>query len=214
MEEVLDFYNTPAEEGVVRLAFDERPCQLVADKVEPLPQQVGKSKRIDSEYERNGHCNVLLAYNVDQGQRYVEISKCRKKADFARFWDHLVATEFENVKRIDLLVDNLNTHEASSFYENLDLQRADELRCKINFIYTPKKGSWLNVSELEFAALSKQCLAGRRIGTLQQLEQEVMAWAQQRNDQTITINWSFTKAKARKTFTRQYNDLLKNKSTN
>lgn len=211
---MLDFYHAEPEPGVVRLAFDERPCQLVGDKVEPLPMEEGKSKRIDSEYERNGTCNVLLAYNLDEGQRYVETSKCRKKADFARFWDQLVTQEFESVKRIDLLLDNLNTHEASSFYEHLEIQRADELRRKINFIYTPKKGSWLNVSEIEFAALAKQCLAGRRIATLEQLEQEVQAWAEQRNTKALTIHWSFTKAKARKTFKRQYNDLLKNKSIN
>ncbi len=113
IKEVLDFYNREPEEGVVRLAFDERPCQLVADKIEPLPIETGKPKRTDSEYERKGTCNILLAYNVDEGQRYLQTSKTRKKADFARFWDDLVAAHFSDAKRIDLLVDNLNTHEAT-----------------------------------------------------------------------------------------------------
>lgn len=209
MEGVLDFYNEEPEPGVVRLAFDERPCQLVANKVAPLAMEKGKSKRIDSEYERKGHCNILLAYDVDKGHRYLETSHCRKKKDFARFWDELVGNHFESVKRIDLLVDNLNTHNASSFYENLPVSRADVLRRKINFIYTPKKGSWLNVSEIEFAALSTQCLKGRRIGTLEDLDQQAQAWAQQRNEKAVTINWSFTKEKARQTFKRQYNEVLK-----
>lgn len=214
MEGALDFYARKPEPGVVRLAFDERPCQLVADKVEPLPVEKGKPKRTGSEYERKGTCNILLAYNVDEGQRYLETSKTRKKADFARFWDNLVATHFSDVERIDLLVDNLNTHEASSFYEHLDVDRADELRRKINFIYTPKKGSWLNVSEIEFAALSKQCLDGRRIPSLEKLDEEAQAWGKDRNTKEVKIKWSFTKDKARKTFKRQYNELLKNKSIN
>lgn len=214
MEEVLDFYNTAAQPGVIRLAFDERPCQLVADIVEPLPLEVGKPKRTDSEYKREGTCNILLAYDLARGQRYLATSKHRKKADFARFWDQLVATHFEEVERIDLLVDNLNTHEASSFYEHLPVQRADELRRKINFIYTPKKGSWLNVSEIEFAALCKQCLEGRRIASLEELDEQAQAWAKQRNAKAATIKWSFTKAKARETFKRQYDNLLKNKSIN
>lgn len=209
MEGVLDFYNKEVESGVVRLAFDERPCQLLANKIEPLPMESGKSKRIDSEYEKKGTCNVLLAYNVDQGQRYLEISKTRKKSDFARFWDNLVSQNFEDVKRIDLLVDNLNTHDASSFYEHLDVQRADELRRKINFIYTPKKGSWLNVSEIEFSALSKQCLDGRRIPTMEKLETEALAWCESRNSKGVKINWTFTKAIAREKFKRHYKNIIK-----
>lgn len=214
MEAVLDFYNREVEPGVVRLAFDERPCQLLGDIVEPLAMKPGKAKRTDSEYEKKGTCNILLAYNIDAGKRYLEVSKCRKKADFARFWDNLVATEFEQVKRIDVLLDNLNTHEASSFYEHLPVQKADELRRKINFIYTPKKGSWLNVSEIEFAALCKQCLEGRRIGTLEQLDEQAQAWSNSRNAKGIVIKWTFTKGQARKKFKRQYNELLKNKSIN
>ena len=209
MEGALDFYNAEAEPGVIRLAFDERPCQLLGDIVQPLAMKPGKAKRIDSEYEKNGTCNILLAYNLDKGQRYLETSKCRKKADFARFWDHLVTIEFEQAKRIDVLLDNLNTHDASSFYEHLPVQRADELRRKINFIYTPKKGSWLNVSEIEFAALCKQCLEGRRIASLEQLDEEAQAWCRSRNTKGITIKWTFTKGQARKKFKRQYNDLLK-----
>ena len=130
MEGILDFYNTEPEVGVVRLAFDERPTQLVGEVVQPLPMEKGKSKRVDSEYSRNGTCNILLAYNIDEGRRYIKTTKTRKKADFAQYWDEVEATYLSHYRRIDLVVDNLNTHEASSFYEHLDVERADELRRK------------------------------------------------------------------------------------
>lgn len=214
MEAILDFYNTDPEPGVVRLAFDERPTQLVGDVVEPLPMEKGKSKRVDSEYKRNGTCNILLAYNLDEGQRHVKTTKTRTKADFAQYWDEMEATHFSHYKRIDLVLDNLNTHEASSFYEHLTVERADELRRKIRFIYTPKKGSWLNVSEMEFAAFSKQCLAGRRIGSLEEMAQQTQAWCRRRNQEGVKVNWTFTKTKARDKLERHDNKLLENKSIN
>ena len=214
MEAVLDFYNREPEPGVVRLAFDERPTQLIAGTKEALPMECAKSKRIDAEYERNGTCNLLLVYNIDKGQRHVKTTKQRKKVDFAEFWDEMECEHFAIYERIDVVLDNLNTHEASSFYENLKVERADELRRKINFIYTPKKGSWLNVSEMEFAAFSKQCLAGRRIGDFDQMKSEAQAWCEQRNQEQIKIAWTFTKKKARKKFKRHYDKLLEKKSIN
>jgi hypothetical protein len=214
MEAILDFYNTAPEPGVVRLAFDERPTQLIADVVAPLPMEKGKSKRMDSEYKRNGTCNILLAYQLDQGQRYVKTTKTRTKADFAQYWDEMEAIHFSHYQRIDVVLDNLNTHEASSFYEHLRVERADELRRKIRFIYTPKKGSWLNVSEMEFAAFSKQCLAGRRIGSLEEMTEQAEAWCQRRNQEEVKVNWTFTKARAREKLKRSYDKLLENKSIN
>lgn len=210
METVLDFYNTPAEAGVVRLSFDERPCQLLADKVEALPAQKAKRKKVDHEYERCGTCNILLAYDMDQGQRYLETRKQRTKADFAHFWAHLALVTLAFAKRIDVVLDNLNTHNYGSFYEHLPLVIAEQLRKKIRFIYTPKHGSWLNLSEIEFAALAGQCLQGRRIPSLEELDQQAQTWAAARNAKSTTIYWSFTTAKAREKFQRHYDNLLKN----
>ena len=214
MESVLDFYNTEAEPGVVRLAFDERPTQLLGEVADALPMQEGKSKRVDYEYARAGTCNILLTYNIDQGWRHVKTTQTRTKADFAQYWNEVEATYFSHFKRIEVVLDNLNTHDASSFYEHLDVERADQLRRKIRFIYTPKKGSWLNVSEMEFAAFSKQCLAKRRISTLEQMDQQVQAWSQRRNQEGVKINWTFTKKQAREKLERHYNKLLENKSAN
>jgi len=208
METVLDFYNTPAEEGVVRLSFDERPCQLLADKVEALPTQKGKSKKIDHEYERCGVSNILLAYDMDRGERYLETRAQRTKADFAHFWARLALVILAFARRIDVVLDNLNTHNYGSFYEHLPLEIAEQLRKKIRFIYTPIHGSWLNLSEIEFAALAGQCLEGRRIPTLEILDQEAQAWAKDRNAEGIKIYWSFTTAKAREKFQRHYDNLL------
>lgn len=210
MEIVLDFYNTPPEEGVVRLSFDERPCQLLADKVEPLPAGTGKTKKVDHEYERCGVSNILLAYDMDRGQRYVEASSRRTKADFARFWENLALVILACFRRIDVVLDNLNTHNYGSFYEHLPLEVAEQLRKKIRFIYTPKHGSWLNLSEIEFAALAGQCLEGRRISTTEALDKEAQSWAAARNTKGTKIYWSFTTAKAREKFQRHYDNLLKN----
>lgn len=210
MEIVLDFYNTLPEEGVVRLSFDERPCQLLADKVEALPTQVGKTKKVDHEYERCGVSNILLAYDMDQGQRYLEARAQRTKADFARFWENLALVVLACARRIDVVLDNLNTHNYGSFYEHLPLEVAEQLRKKIRFVYTPKHGSWLNLSEIEFAALARQCLEGRRISTTEALDKEARAWAASRNAKGTKIYWSFTTAKARAKFQRHYDNLLKN----
>lgn len=210
METVLDFYNAPAEEGVVRLTFDERPCQLLADTVEALPPQKGKRKKVDHEYKRCGVSNILLAYDMDRGQRYLETRRQRTKADFAHFWAHLALAVFAFARRIDVVLDNLNTHDYGSFYEHLPLEIAEQLRKKIRFIYTPKHGSWLNLTEIEFAALAGQCLDGRRIPSLEELDKEAQAWAAARNIKETMIYWSFTTAKAREKFQRHYDKLLKN----
>lgn len=210
METVLDFYNAPAEEGVVRLTFDERPCQLLADTVEALPPQKGKRKKVDHEYKRCGVSNILLAYDMDRGQRYLETRKQRTKADFAHFWANLALVSFAVARRIDVVLDNLNTHDYGSFYEHLPLEIAEQLRRKIRFIYTPKHGSWLNLTEIEFAALARQCLDGRRIPSLEELDKEAQTWAAARNVKGTMIYWSFTTAKAREKFQRHYDKLLKN----
>jgi len=210
MEIVLDFYNTPPEEGVVRLSFDERPCQLLADTVQAIPAQIGKTKKVDHEYERCGVSNILLAYDMDRGHRYVEARKQRTKADFAHFWAKLALEVLPFALRIDIVLDNLNTHNYGSFYEHLPLDIAEQLRKKIRFVYTPKHGSWLNLAEIEFAALSQQCLDGRRISTTEKLGREAQSWAIARNAKATKIYWSFTTAKARDKFQRHYDNLLKN----
>lgn len=203
MEAVLDFYAQPTDPQNPRLCFDERPCQLLADVLAPLPVQPGKVAKEDSEYARKGTAVVLLAYDLDSDQRYVQVRQRRTKQDYAEFMQDLRLLHYPNAQQIHVLQDNLNTHQAGSFYERFDAVRAHELANHFVFHYTPKHASWLNMAEIEFAALSKQCI-DRRIGDLAMLEKEVVAWADTRNREAVKINWLFDTTQARKKLKRHY----------
>ncbi len=203
MEEVLEIYDLEPTEGVARVCFDERPCQLIDDVFTPLPMKQGKARKIDHNYERKGTCALLLAYDIDRGERYVQISKQRRKIDYAKFMDWLETNHYKSTDRIHLIQDNLNTHCYGSFYENLPVERASELRHKINFHFTPKNGSWLNMAEIEFSSASRQCL-NRRIGTIAEISKEINAWTTKRNHDKVKISWSFTVPKAREKMENQY----------
>jgi hypothetical protein len=209
MEDVLDFYERSPQPGVIRLCFDEKPCQLLGEIVAPLPMKSEQIKKQDYEYERNGHCVILLAYDLDQGKRFLQVRKHRKKQDYAEFMQWLVERHYPQAEAIEIVQDNLNTHSYGAFYENLPCQQAHELKNKINFHFTPKHASWLNMAEIEFSALSKQCL-DRRIATMEALEQETLAWMQQRNDKFIKIDWKFNKLHARDKLQRLYKNVNSN----
>lgn len=203
MEAVLDFYAQPTNLQQPRLCFDERPCQLVDDVVAPWPVQPGKAAKEDNEYVRKGTAVVLLAYDLDTGQRYVEVRKQRTKRDYAEFMHNLRLHHYPNAQQIHILQDNLNTHQLGSFYDRFDAVTAHQLSNRFSLHYTPTHASWLNMAEIEFAALSKQCL-DRRIGDLLTLEKEVLAWADARNQEAVKINWLFDTAQARKKLKRHY----------
>ena len=147
MEAVLDFYAQPADPQVPRLCFDERPCQLLADVLAPLPTQPGQARREDNEYKRNGTAVVLLAYDLDSGQRYVQVRQRRTKRDYAEFMHHLGLQHYPNAQQIHILQDNLNTHQSGSFYDRFDAATAHELANRFVFHYTPTHASWLNMAE-------------------------------------------------------------------
>ena len=203
MEDVLDLYQARPDPSRPRLCFDERPCQLIGQVVAPLPMQPGRVEREDNEYQRLGTAVVLLAYDLDRGQRYVEVRQRRTKADYADFMHRPVTQHYAEAEQIRLVQDNLNTHSYGSFYEHLDVASAHWLKNKLAFHFTPKHGSWLNMAELELSALSRQCL-DRRIDSQQRLAQEVAIWQQQRNQQAIKVSWSFTTASARHKLKRHY----------
>jgi hypothetical protein len=203
MEDVLSVYEQQEQERVVRLCFDERPCQLLDEVLAPLPLKPGKPLRQDYEYERKGTACVLLAYDLDKGTRYVQVRERRTKKDYAHFMNWLLKEHYPHCQQFQLVQDNLNTHNASSFYEHLPIERAGELAGRIRFHYTPKHASWLNMAEIEFSALAKQCL-DRRIKDLPTLEKEVLAWSKQRNEQQVKIHWSFTVKTARTTLASKY----------
>lgn len=203
MENVLAVYNQIMLPGRARLCFDERPCQLLDDVVAPLLVKPGKAAKEDNEYIRQGTGVVLLAYDLDKGIRYTQTRKQRAKADYAEFINHIVTSYYADVEYIDLVQDNLNTHKYGSFYEYLPLTQARLLSRKLVFHFTPKHGSWLNIAEIEFSALARQCL-NRRIGSLEELARQVELWTAERNERAVRVHWSFTVATAEEKLKRWY----------
>jgi hypothetical protein len=203
MEDGLDVYSKPSDEKQARIVFDERPCQLLEQVVTPIPMQRGKPQKQDYEYERKGTACVLLAYDLDTHQRYMEVREQRTKKDYAQFMDQLLKEHYPHIEKIHLVQDNLNTHQAGSFYEHLPLERAYELKNKFIFHYPPIHASWLNMAEIEFSALSKQCL-DRRIADITTLKREVLTWMKERNEKKVKINWLFDTPKARIKLKRHY----------
>ena len=202
MEELLHLYSLPFDEKFPVVCYDELPVQLVDDVVEPLPMQAGKPTRFDYEYERGGTANLLVAFEPLTGKRVVETSKQRTKADYCRFQQR-VALMWRDADRIVLVQDNLNTHNASSFYENLEPTEAFELMRRFEFHYTPKKGSWLNMAELELSALTRICLS-RRIASIEELDREIQAIVKERNELEIKVEWQFSISQAREKLGRHY----------
>ena len=208
MEDVLQVYGQPYDPQWPLVCFDERPCFLIEDIGGIIPMSPGKAKRQHYEYKKNGSCCVLLAFDPHSGLRYVEVRDRRTAVDYAQFMHTLLETCYPDVEGIRLVQDNLNTHTPGAFYEVLPPHQAFAWGQRFEMHYTPLKGSWLNMAEIEFAALSKQCL-DRRIPHVPQLRTEVLAWADQRNSQGRTINWTFAKEDARIKLKRHYNNALK-----
>ena len=162
----------------------------------------GQVKKQHYEYEKNGACCLLAAIEPLTGKRIAEVYDQRRKVEYAEFMQ-LVAQKFPKAKKIRLIQDNLNTHNASSFYEKFDAQTAFELTQKFDFHYTPKKGSWLNVIETEFSALARLCL-NRRIPTKEILRNEVLKLIKERENNKVKINWKFSITDARRKMKRHY----------
>ena len=203
MENVLSLYNQQPLPDRARICFDERPCQLLDDVVAPLLVKPGKAAKEDNEYIRQGTGVVLLAYDLDKGIRYTQTRKQRTKADYAQFMQQIITTYYADIEYIDLVQDNLNTHKYGSFYEHLPVAQARSLSRKLVFHFTPKHGSWLNIAEIEFSALARQCL-NRRIGSLNELERQVGLWTTERNERSVKVHWSFTVATAETKLKRWY----------
>ena len=207
MEDVLDLYAQPSNPDAPRICIDERPCQLLGDVIAPLPPKPGKVAKQDYEYERNGTACVLLAYNLETGQRYTQVLPRRTKVDYARFVAAAIERWCPTAARVRLIQDNLNTHTAGAFYQAFDAPTARRLVQRLEFHYTPKHASWLNMAEIEFSALARQCL-DRRIGSIEALAHEVAAWEAERNARQVTIHWSFTVQDARDKLQRHYRQIF------
>lgn len=202
MEHVLDVYKRPYDSNYPVVCMDEMPRQLIGETVAPIPAAPGKPVRYDYEYKRNGTCNIFIASEPLKGKRFTKATERRTKADWACFTEEL-AERYSDAKRITLVMDNLNTHSPSSWYEVLSPQRARELRERFEFVYTPKHGSWLNMAEIELNVLAGQCLK-RRIADVETMAHEVKAWTKERNDSNSIINWRFETEDARIKLKRLY----------
>ena len=202
MENILHLYGLPYDARRPIVCFDEMPVQLLNAVVGPLAMKAGQPARQDYEYERKGTAVVLSAIEPLTGWRLVEVSQRRTKADYCRFQQR-VAAAFADAEKIVLVQDNLNTHNASSFYENLPPEEAFTLAQCFEMHYTPKKGSWLNMAELELSALSRICLS-RRIASIEELDREMQALVKERSELKIKVEWQFSIAQARQKLGRHY----------
>lgn len=205
MEDVLHLYGLPYDEWSPVVCFDEMPVQLLGDVVAPLEMKKGAPRREDYEYKRGGVAVMLVAFEPLTGRRLIETSQQRTKADYCRFMQR-VAGMFPEAEKVVLVQDNLNTHNASSFYENLPAAEAFTLAQRFEMHYTPKKGSWLNMAELELSVLSRICLA-RRIPSIEELDDEVQALVKERNELKVKVEWQFSISQAREKLSRHYENV-------
>jgi transposase len=206
MEELLQLYALPHDHNYPVVCFDERPCFLIGQTIEPLVMQSGQVRKEHYAYQKNGSCALLAAIEPLTGQRLGQVFPQRTKKEFTQFSQALAAT-YPKAKKIRLVLDNLNTHNAGSFYENLPADEAFALAQRFEFHYTPKSASWLNMIECEFSAVARQCL-NRRIPTIKQLEKEVLAIIKERNKKKIKIVWQFSIESARNKLNRHYQNVF------
>ena len=205
MERVLWLYSLAHDPNYPVLCFDERPCFLIGDKVAPIPMQKGRAAREHYSYQKNGSCALLAAIEPLTGKRLAHVYPRRTMKEFTLFMQELEEA-YPSAKKIRLVLDNLNTHRFASFYQHLPAQQAFELAQRFEFYYTPKAASWLNMIEIEFSALARQCL-NRRIPTQEQLAKEVLVIVKERNDKQIKINWQFSIQSARSKLNRHYSKI-------
>jgi len=203
MEDVLDLYAEPYDPQKPLVCFDEIPKQLVQEVRQPVPAQPGQPLRYDSEYARNGVANLFVLVEPLVGWRQVDVTQRRTKEDFARQMKTLVDVHYPQAAVIRVVLDNLNIHTPAALYEAFEPAEARRLTQKLEFHYTPKHGSWLNMAEIELAVLSRQCL-DRRIPDQETLRCEVAAWQAPRNEQQAKIEWCFNVTDARTKLKRLY----------
>ena len=202
LEQILALYALAYDPAYPVVCFDERPCFLIGDTLLPRPMRKGEIAKQHYEYEKLGSCVLLAAVEPLTGRRLAQVYERRTKREFTQFCLAL-AQAYPNAYKIRLVLDNLNTHNASSFYQHLRAEEAQALAERFEFIYTPKGASWLNMIECEFSVISRQCL-DRRIATIERLRSEVLALLSERSAKAIKIHWQFSIAAARSKFNRHY----------
>ena len=203
MEDLLALYAEPYDPRRPVVGFDECPYALQAASCDPRPAAPGQPRREDYEYERRGSCSLLGVFEPATGWRQVTASARRTRVEVAEQWRALVEDHYPDAEVIRVVLDNVTTHTPAALYEVFEPERARHIASKLELHYTPTHGSWLNMIEVEWAILARQCL-DRRIGDLGALQQEVDAWAAERNARRATVAWRFRAADARERLQRWY----------
>jgi hypothetical protein len=196
MEVVLDTYAAEHTEEEPLICMDEASKQLTADESEPIPMSPGQPAKEDYHYGRNGVQAIFMFFDPLRGWRRVSCQDSRTRVDWAEQVRRLLEEDYRHARKVKLVCDNLNTHHIASLYEAFPAEQAHRLARRLELIYTPRSGSWLNVAEIELSVLSRQCL-DRRIGTAEELRRECAAWEQTRNADGSRVVWRFRTADAR-----------------
>ncbi len=203
MEDILDVYTRPYDPKRPQVCMDETSKQLVREVQHPLPTRPGHIERYDYEYERQGVANLFILFEPLRGWRHLTVTARRTKQDWAQCMQQLVDVHYPDADKVVLVLDNLNTHVPGALYEAFAPHEAKRIVDKIEFHYTPKHGSWLNMAEIELSVLSRQCL-DRHMADAAILTREVAAWEQERNTKSRTMEWRFTTDDARIKLKRLY----------
>lgn len=203
MEDVLDLYHEPYDPLRPVVCFDEGTKQLISETQIPLAMRPGQPQRFDYEYERHGTCNLFIFSEPLVAWRNVEVTDQRTMIDYAHCMKYLADERYPDALVIRVVQDNLSTHKLAALYEAFPPEEARRLAQRLEFHYTPKHGSWLNIAEIELNVLTSQCL-DRRIGDKETLIQEVSAWTIDRNQRAASVNWQFMTEDARIKLKRLY----------
>ena len=203
MEDVIQTYMLPYDARRPLVCFDEASRQLFGEVQEPQPPSQGRHAKVDYEYERQGTCNLFMMCEPLRGWRHVRVTERRTRRDYAECIKELVDVHYPEAEKIRLVQDNLNTHSGGSLYERFTPAEARRILNKIEFHYTPKHGSWLNMAETEIGIVNRQCL-DRRLDCQTKLAQEVAGWENKRNEKKVCIHWTFALAVARQKLRKLY----------
>lgn len=196
MEDVLAVYARPYDAARPVVCMDEKPYQLLGQVRDPIPAQPGHDRQEDSEYVRNGTCSIFAWVEPLRGWRRVDAQPRRTKIDWARQVRHLLTHDYPDAETVVLVMDNLNTHTIGSLYDAFDPATAFDLAQRLEIHHTPRHGSWLNITEIELSALTRQCL-DRRIADIDTLNTELTAWQTATNTDQRQVDWQFTTTDAR-----------------
>lgn len=197
MDDVLEVYSQPYDTAFPVVCMDEQPVQLTKETREPISATKEHPRRIDYEYERAGTACIFMFAEPLSGWRQVRARPQRTKVDWALEMEALLGTRYADAEKVKLVCDNLNTHTRGAFYEAFEASKARELVRRIEFHYTPKHGSWLNIAENELSSMTRQCIGTKRMESIEMLRTETSAWADNSNEKQRGVDWQFTIEKAR-----------------